>query len=255
MDKNATGNFIAELRKEKGMTQSELAKQLSVSDKAVSRWETGKGLPDLTSLMALGSIFSLTVDELLSGKRSKKDESSRCEKEIVYVEVPRKKIKPSKVLKCIAAVILVYVVLINILYMYRYGELKTFGSFPYGYTTVSAVSNTIEFYDLKFEVSNESGSKTTVSQKGDGIFVWTKYGGYSGTLSFKNNNRTIVVPFEFVNTNNWYKNSIIITVDIVGDDVTITMSGSSAELDRTVYADTNTVKCKVDDIKSIYLMK
>ena len=37
MDKNATGNFIAELRKEKGMTQSELAKQLSVSDKAVSR--------------------------------------------------------------------------------------------------------------------------------------------------------------------------------------------------------------------------
>lgn len=58
-----------------------------------------------------------------------------------------------------------------------------------------------------------------------------------------------------MNTNNWYKNSIIITVDIVGDDVTITMSGSSAELDRTVYADTNMVKCKVDNIKSIYLMK
>lgn len=55
--------------------------------------------------------------------------------------------------------------------------------------------------------------------------------------------------------NNWYRNSIIITVDIVGDDVKITMSGSSAELDVTVYADTNMVKCKVDDIKSIYLMK
>ena len=94
-----------------------------------------------------------------------------------------------------------------------------------------------------------------MSKDGNGVFVWTKYGGYSGTLSFKNNNRSIVVPFEFVNTNNWYRNSIIITVDIVGDDVTITMSGSSAELDGTVYADTNMVKCKVDDIKSIYLMK
>lgn len=101
MDKNATGNFIAELRKEKGMTQSELAKQLSVSDKAVSRWETGKGLPDLTSLMALGSIFSLTVDELLSGKRAKNDESNRGEKEIVYVEVPKKRLNPPKFLNAL----------------------------------------------------------------------------------------------------------------------------------------------------------
>lgn len=255
MDKNVTGNFIAELRKEKGMTQSELAKQLSVSDKAVSRWETGKGLPDLTSLMSLGSIFSLTVDELLCGKRAEKNKTDTGEKEIVYVELPKKKIKPMKVLKRIAEIILVYVILINILYMYRYGELKTFGSFPYGYTTISAVSNTIELYDLKFEVAADGGNKTTMSKKGNGVFVWTKYGGYSGTLSFKNNNRAIVVPFEFVNTNNWYKNSIIITVDIVGDDVTITMSGSSAELDRTIYAETNMVKCKVDDIKSIYLMK
>lgn len=46
MDANATGRFIAELRKQKGYTQKELAEKLMVTDKAISRWETGKGLPD-----------------------------------------------------------------------------------------------------------------------------------------------------------------------------------------------------------------
>ena len=69
MDKNATGRFIAELRKQKGFTQKELAEKLMVTDKAISRWETGKGLPDTSLLKPLGDVLGVSVTELLSGKR------------------------------------------------------------------------------------------------------------------------------------------------------------------------------------------
>lgn len=69
MDATKCGAFIAKLRSEKGMTQKELSEALNVSDKAISRWETGKGYPDVSSLMALSEFFSVSVNELLSGKR------------------------------------------------------------------------------------------------------------------------------------------------------------------------------------------
>ena len=68
MDANATGRFIAELRKQKGYTQKELAEKLMVTDKAISRWETGKGLPDTSLLKPLGDILGVSVSELLSGR-------------------------------------------------------------------------------------------------------------------------------------------------------------------------------------------
>lgn len=69
MDKNATGRFIAELRKQKGFTQKELAEKLMVTDKAISRWETGKGHPDTSLLKPLGDVLGVSVTELLSGKK------------------------------------------------------------------------------------------------------------------------------------------------------------------------------------------
>ena len=69
MDAAKCGAFIAELRSERGMTQKELSEALNVSDKAISRWETGKGYPDVSSLMALSEFFAVSVNELLSGKR------------------------------------------------------------------------------------------------------------------------------------------------------------------------------------------
>jgi len=69
VDKNTTGRFIAELRKQKGFTQKELAENLMVTDKAISRWETGKGLPDTSLLKPLGDVLGVSVTELLSGKK------------------------------------------------------------------------------------------------------------------------------------------------------------------------------------------
>ena len=69
MTSKECGNFISELRKEKELTQKELAEKINVSDKAISRWETGKGYPDVTSLVSLSEYFDVSVNELLAGKR------------------------------------------------------------------------------------------------------------------------------------------------------------------------------------------
>jgi transcriptional regulator with XRE-family HTH domain len=70
MNQENIGAFIANLRKEKGWTQKEMASQLGVSDKAISKWETGKSLPDMGILIPVSELFGVTVDELLSGRRS-----------------------------------------------------------------------------------------------------------------------------------------------------------------------------------------
>lgn len=69
IDKKEFGSFLAELRKEKGLTQKELAEKLFVSDKAVSKWETGGSIPDVALLMPLAKLLGVTVPELLECRR------------------------------------------------------------------------------------------------------------------------------------------------------------------------------------------
>ena len=68
MDARATGALIAARRKSLDLSQAELAERLHVTDKAVSRWETGRGMPGLESLEPLSEVLGLSVSELLSGK-------------------------------------------------------------------------------------------------------------------------------------------------------------------------------------------
>ncbi|GGE58949.1 helix-turn-helix domain-containing protein [Priestia taiwanensis] len=67
------GSYISKLRKEKGLTQNDLANELNVSHQAVSKWERGESLPDMGTLLALASFFEVTTDSILSGgKKSEK---------------------------------------------------------------------------------------------------------------------------------------------------------------------------------------
>ena len=68
MDPKKTGAFIAALRRGKNMTQEDLAGAIGVTDKAVSRWETGRGFPDISLLSALAAALGVTVNELLAGE-------------------------------------------------------------------------------------------------------------------------------------------------------------------------------------------
>ena len=67
MDQYVTGTTIRELRERKKLTQAELAEKLNVSDKTVSKWETGKGYPDITLLEPIAGVFGISLTELLSG--------------------------------------------------------------------------------------------------------------------------------------------------------------------------------------------
>lgn len=70
MDANKMGAFIAGIRKEKGMTQAELAAKLFLSDKTISKWERGAGLPDIGNLEALADALGVTLVELMQSERS-----------------------------------------------------------------------------------------------------------------------------------------------------------------------------------------
>jgi transcriptional regulator with XRE-family HTH domain len=67
MNQYVTGAVIKKRREEKKMTQAELAEVLSVSDKAISKWETGKGYPDISLLDPIAKTFGISIAELLSG--------------------------------------------------------------------------------------------------------------------------------------------------------------------------------------------
>lgn len=73
MDNTKMGQFIADLRKSKHMTQKDLAEKLSISDKAVSKWERGLSCPDISLLTPLAELLDVSVSELLNGEKSEDD--------------------------------------------------------------------------------------------------------------------------------------------------------------------------------------
>lgn len=73
MDNERFGSFLARLRREQGLTQKELADRLNVTDKAVSKWETGKGFPDVKLLEPLAQTLGVSLVELMQGKRQEAD--------------------------------------------------------------------------------------------------------------------------------------------------------------------------------------
>lgn len=73
MKKQTFGNMIVSLRKEKGMTQLELAEKMGVTDKAVSKWERDLSFPDISSIPKLAEIFEVSVDDLMQVKTKTKE--------------------------------------------------------------------------------------------------------------------------------------------------------------------------------------
>ena len=77
MKKQTFGTMIATMRKERGMTQLELAEKMGVTDKAVSKWERDLSFPDVNSIPRLAEIFNVTVDEIMHVKVDTKETAKR----------------------------------------------------------------------------------------------------------------------------------------------------------------------------------
>ena len=73
MNQEKIGRFIAELRKEKNLTQQELADKLNITDRAISHWENGRSMPDAGVILELCKILNINVNELLSAKKIKEE--------------------------------------------------------------------------------------------------------------------------------------------------------------------------------------
>ncbi len=85
MDQIKIGGFIKELRKEKGLTQEQLAEQFNVNRRTVSRWETGSNLPELDILIEMADYYGVELRELLNGERKGEDMNKELEETVLKV--------------------------------------------------------------------------------------------------------------------------------------------------------------------------
>lgn len=109
MDVIKTGNLIKELRIEKGLTQKELAEKICVSTAAVSKWENGKGFPDISILEQLSAELGISITELVKGEKSEENkESDSVAKEII--EISKKEIKYEKARQIFVASVLSFTI-------------------------------------------------------------------------------------------------------------------------------------------------
>ena len=109
MDQQRIGGFLKELRKEKNLTQEQLAEMLGVSGRTVSRWETGFNMPDISLLVELADFYDVSVPEIINGER-KSETMNEDVKEMAlslsdYAEEINKKIKTRLFWLTIAAIV------------------------------------------------------------------------------------------------------------------------------------------------------
>lgn len=110
MDQQKIGNFLKELRKEKNLTQEQLAEELNVSGRTVSRWETGINMPDLSILVELAEFYDVDIREIINGERKnekmEKDLKETLEQVAEYSDIKNKKFKKKMIENSIAASIM-----------------------------------------------------------------------------------------------------------------------------------------------------
>ena len=119
MNQEKIGKFILELRREKNMTQQELADKIGVTDRAISKWENGRGMPDLSLMIPLCKELNITINELISGEKiEKKDYQSKLEENIVKTidYTNRRIINKGKIFKIVVGTIITIILIIGLMF-------------------------------------------------------------------------------------------------------------------------------------------
>ena len=99
MDQKKIGKFIADCRKAVGLTQMQLAEKLNITDRAVSKWETGKALPDSAIMLQLCQILNITVNDLLTGEIISMENYDKQTEKILLEAVKQKEESDKRMLK------------------------------------------------------------------------------------------------------------------------------------------------------------
>lgn len=127
MNQEKIGKFIAQCRKEKNLTQSQLAEKLNMSNKSISKWETGKGMPDSSIMLELCTYLGINVNELLSGEHLEKEQyQEKANENIINIAKEsdkNKKIK-NKIIVAIAIVAICLLIALIMSAIYKHIEIS-----------------------------------------------------------------------------------------------------------------------------------
>ena len=152
MDLIKIGKFIADCRKEKKITQEQLAEKLYITDRAVSKWERGLSLPDADKMLELCNILEISVNELLNGEKIMKEDYKKKTEELL-IELTKKEEEKDKKLFTNMWVLLItnsvfYVAILTL------GSITLGEGVPFGIITVvsTILFVCVGFYALKIEV-------------------------------------------------------------------------------------------------------
>lgn len=153
------GTFLAQCRREKGMTQAQLAERLHVTDKAVSRWERGIGFPDIQTLEPLAEAMDVRVDELICAVRSERGNNANAE--TIAVVKATAEIARSHAQEQTAAVLAVFMIVLMSVQSFLTGFANAGGSVFYG--GIAAVSLVSVYYYMENRADRTSRTIYAVS--------------------------------------------------------------------------------------------
>ena len=145
------GKFIADCRKNKNLTQEQLAEKLFITDRAVSKWERGLSLPDADKMLDLCNILDINVNELLNGEKIDMEDYEKKTDELLVELAKQEEMKNKKMITdlyvlCITTI--VFYIGITMLAAYTLGEGTLFGIIT---TVATVVLVLVGFYSLKIE--------------------------------------------------------------------------------------------------------
>ena len=107
MDQIKIGKFIAECRKKASLTQMQLAEKLGITDRAVSKWETGKAMPDTAIMLELCDILGISVNELLSGEKTNMENDNQKKEQLLLDMAKELEKKNKKIWSSMWAILIV----------------------------------------------------------------------------------------------------------------------------------------------------
>ncbi len=131
MDQVKIGKFLSEIRKQRGMTQKELAEKVGISDKTISKWECGNSMPDISYLESLCNSLDITVNELLSGENlSEQSYSKKAEENIMALMKENETQKKSNFWQLCIGIVLAVLAFIMMTVVSGIVQLGNFIDFP-----------------------------------------------------------------------------------------------------------------------------
>ena len=152
MDLGKIGKFIASCRKEKNMTQEQLAEKLYITDRAVSKWERGLSLPDADKMLDLCNILGINVNELLIGEKIDMKDDKRKTEELLVEMAKQEEVKNKKLMTSMWTILItsaIFYITILLLAVNTLEEGLLLGTIICGSTILFLIAG---FIALKFEV-------------------------------------------------------------------------------------------------------